>query len=212
MDGSITQYIKIVVGLFVIVNPIGMAPIFLSLTQDQSEQEKRATARIAAVAATALLVGAALTGEHILSFFGVSIPSFRVAGGLLVLLVSLAMLHARESGAKHTPEEAAEAADKENVAVVPLAIPLLAGPAALSTAILYAHQAKSAFDVAFVIGACMLVGLCVYVAFRIAAPMSRLLGKTGTNIMTRLFGILLAAIGVEFIARGLAQLLPGLAH
>jgi multiple antibiotic resistance protein len=212
MEAAIGHYLKIFVGMFVIVNPIGMAPFFLDMTEGLSPAAKRAVARLASITASGVLIGAALTGARLLAFFGVSLPAFRVAGGILILLIAIAMLQASPSRARQTPEEAAEATDKEKIAIVPLAIPLLAGPGAISTAILYANQAKGVRETIFLILTCVVVGICVYLVFRSSEKIGKTLGKTGINILTRLFGILLAAIGVEFITEGLVKLLPGLAR
>jgi len=206
------DYIKTIIGLFVIVDPLGVVPIFISMTAGHSRSDKRAIAKTATLTASGVLAGAALTGQHLLDFFGVSIPAFRVAGGVLLLLIAISMLNAQRPRTKHTPEEAAEAAEKDSIAVVPLAIPLLAGPGAISSTILYASQARSWFDYVFLVLACALVGASTYLACILSEPIGRILGKTGINIVTRLFGILLAAIGVEFITRGLVQLIPSLGH
>lgn len=205
------DYIKTFMAILVIVNPIGIAPVFLTLTEGQSEAAKKAVARLAVVVMSGVLVGSSLAGQHVLKFFGVGIPAFRTAGGILLLLTAISMLQARKPRTRHTPEEEEEAASKQSIAIVPLAIPLLAGPGAISTTILYGTQADTLLDFLVLIGSCVLVGGCTYVTMRLSATIGRILGKTGINIVTRLFGILLAALGVEFITVGLAQLLPGLA-
>jgi multiple antibiotic resistance protein len=124
--------------------------------------------------------------------------------------MAIAMLHALPSRAHHATEEAQEAAEKDNVAVVPLAVPLVAGPGAISTVIIYAQQATRWFDTVFLVLTSLLVAASVWGSLRLAEPISRTLGKTGTNIVTRLMGLILAAVAVEFITGGLAQLLPGL--
>ena len=131
------EYIKIITGIMVIVNPLGIVPIFLSVTSTQSIRERSRIAWIAAVSTGTILLLAALSGESVLKFFGIGIPAFRVGGGILILLMAIDMLHARRSGSKQTPEEAGEAEEKDTIAVVPLAIPLLVGPGAISTCLLY---------------------------------------------------------------------------
>ena len=204
------HYMTTIIGLLVIVNPIGMAPIFVSLTENYSESDKRSVIRTATIAVTCLLIGSALIGESTLNLFGVSLPAFRVAGGILLLLMAISMLHAKHPRIKFTPGEELEAAEKDNIAIVPLAIPLLAGPGAISTTILFSSQAQGMFDYLWLIFSCIVVGLVVFVTFKLSTKLAHLLGKTGINIVTRLFGILLAAIGVEFITKGLEVLLPGL--
>ncbi|MBI2778928.1 MAG: YchE family NAAT transporter [Gammaproteobacteria bacterium] len=204
------HYAKVFTAIFVIVNPLGAVPLFLSLTADRSVRERHRMPRITALSVAIVLAVACLAGDTILGFFGISIASFRVGGGILILLMAVAMMNASTVAAKHTPEEAAEAADRQSAAVVPLAIPILAGPGAISTVIIYAHQATDWLGVALVIVSCTVVALAVWAALRMALPLSAMLGRTGINIVTRLMGLLLAAISVEFIVDGLRQLLPGL--
>ena len=204
------DYMKVLLALIVIVNPVGAVPIFVGLTDGLSRPVVRGIIRLAAFTSTGVLVGAALAGEQILSFFGVSLDAFRVGGGILLLLTAVAMLHASPPRTKHTPEEEEEAAGKENIAVVPLAVPLLSGPGAISTVILYGTQAHTLQSKGFLVGACVLTGLSIFLTLKLATPIGGLLGKTGINIVSRLFGILLAAMGVEFITDGLKVLLPAL--
>jgi multiple antibiotic resistance protein len=205
------EYAEVVTALFVIVDPLVAIPLFLSLTEGYSEGERRHTSRVTACTVAAVLVGAEFLGEPLLDAFGVSIASFSVGGGILLLLMAIAMLQALPSRVQQAPEEAREAKEKENVAVVPLAIPLLAGPGAISTVIIYAHQAVTWFDTLFLVLASLFVASAVWIALALANSIGTALGKTGINIVTRLMGLILAALAVEFIARGLAQLLPGLA-
>jgi multiple antibiotic resistance protein len=206
-----STYARMVTALFVIANPVGAIPLFISLTASQTPKERKRTAHLAATTVALVLMTTAIVGDTVLQFFGIHIASFRVGGGILILLMAIAMLHARPSRTHHTPEEAAEAAEKDGVAVVPLGIPLIAGPGAMSTVIIYAQQATRWFDTAFLLLASVFVAASVWVALRLADPISRALGQTGINIVTRLLGLMLAAVAVEFITGGLVQLLPGLA-
>jgi multiple antibiotic resistance protein len=196
------QYLKMFIGLLVILNPMLAVPVFISLTDGQSDGERLSNARRTAMAVGILLSVAALLGQQILNLFGISIDSFRVGGGLLILLMAVSMMHAKLSGAQHTDKESEEAQDKADVAVVPLAIPLLAGPGAISTAIIYSHRDMAWMHVAL-IGEIWLAALIVWITLRSALPISRKLGTTGINIATRLMGLILAAIAVEFIVNGL---------
>ena len=210
VDLPISEYIKVVVALFVIVDPVGNAPIFLGLTEGQTAREKNRTAWTASAVTVVALVGSALAGSQILYFFGIRIPSFQVAGGLLLLLTAISMLQAKMSATRQSAQEADEAGARESVAVVPLAIPLCAGPGAIATAVLYGHQMTGAFNAAFLIAACVVVGVSLYLSFLLSGWLGRHISRTGLNVMTRLAGIILAALGVEFIAKGMIQLLPGL--
>lgn len=207
------QLFKITVALFAIVNPFGGIPIFISATHGWTPRDRARTSRTVALTVFAVLALAAFTGDRLLEFFNVSIGSFMVGGGILVLLLAISMLQAKESPIRQTPEEAVEAADREAVGVVPLGIPLLAGPGAISSMIIAAHQ----FRHGDLVGHVMLlipvavVSLVVWGIFLLSGRISRRLGKTGINIVTRLMGLILAAMAVEFIARGLMELFPKLA-
>jgi multiple antibiotic resistance protein len=196
------EYMKMFVGLLVILNPMLAVPVFISLTEAQSDRQRLSSAGRSAVTVGVVLTIAALLGQQVLDLFGISINSFRVGGGLLILLMAVSMMHARMSGAQQTDQENEEAMAKEDVAVVPLAIPLLAGPGAISTAIIYAHR-DPAWMHAVLIGEIWVIALLVWLTMRSAMPISRALGTTGINIATRLMGLMLSAIAVEFIVNGL---------
>ena len=203
-------YVKTIISLLAIVNPLGAVPVFISLTSDAPLQERGHIARISAISVAIILVFAVWIGEPFLHFFGISIDAFRIAGGLLILLMGIAMLHGRISGAKHTAAEANEAEDKESIAVVPLAIPLMAGPGAISLVIVDAHHASNYGNKFLLSAGIVVVALMVWTALRLAGPLVRALGTTGINIATRIMGLILASVGVEFITISLKQLLPGL--
>lgn len=206
-----TVYIKIFTTLLAIVNPLGVVPIFVSLTGGLAEGERRHIARTTSIAVAVVLIFSALLGKPLLDFFGVSIASFKVGGGILLLLMAIAMMQAKHKQSNQTPEEAEEAEEKESIAVVPIAMPLLAGPGAISTVIIYADQSAQPLHIGLIITICLLISLLSWAALNVANPLTRMLSKTGINIATRLMGLLLAAIAVEFISGGLMQLLPGLA-
>ncbi len=202
------QYLKIFMGVVSVLNPVGAIPVFLGLTSSRSNKERKTIAGVTALSTTLILMVAAVSGEAILSFFGISISSFRVGGGILILLMAISMLHAKTSHAKHTPDEAKEAEDMESVAVVPLAIPLLAGPGSISAVIVYAHEARNLFELCALGIVILISGLIVWTMLRLAVPIGARLGTTGINIAVRLLGLLLAAIAVEFMAAGLKGLFP----
>lgn len=207
-----TVYIKIFTALLAIVNPLGVIPVFVSLTDGLSEREQRRIAKTSSIAVAVVLILSAIIGMPLLAFFSISIASFKVGGGILLIIMAITMMQAGHNLSKQTPEEAAEAEDKETIAVVPIAVPLLAGPGAISTVIIYANGPFRPLHMGLIVVSCLLVALVTWVALRIASPVSKMLGKTGINIATRLMGLLLAAIAVEFIAGGAVQLLPGLAR
>lgn len=159
-----------------------------------------------------VLITAMFLGEVVLHSFGIRMASFRAGGGILILLMAIAMLQARPSPTRHTGEESKEAAVRDEVAVVPLGIPLVAGPGAISTVIIYADQATTWFDMAMLLLTVLCVAGSVWIALRLSDRSRIILGMTGINIVTRLLGLILAAVGVEFLAEGLTQLLLGLAN
>ena len=195
---------------FLALNPLGTVPLFVSMTAGESDAERKRIARVASLAVGIVLVLSAVAGQHLLAFFGISIASFKVGGAILILLMAISMMHAAPSGEKQTREEAAEAADKDSIAVVPLAIPLLSGPGAISTTIIYATAQVSLLHTALIVLCCVLVALVTWLALRVAAPVSRWLGTTGVNIAIRIMGLLLAAVAVEIFAGGVLELFPGL--
>ena len=205
-----TFIIKTGVSLLAILNPLGAIPLFLGLTEGMEATGRRKTGRSASFAVAIVLVMAVWFGEDILEIFGVRIASFQIGGGVLALLMAIDMLQARLSPAKQTREEAREAGSRESVGVVPLGIPLLAGPGSISLAIVGAEQAPGTLEMTALTVTVVLLGLITWGVLRAADPIGRVLGRTGINIITRLMGLVLAAIAIEFIATGMAALFPGL--
>jgi multiple antibiotic resistance protein len=205
------EYIKIFVGLLAIVNPFGAIPLFISMTADESNSQRRKTINMVAVGVSIILLVALFFGELLLRFFGITIDSFRVGGGILVLLMAIAMLHAKTSLIRQTDEEAQESIDKESVAIVPLAMPLLAGPGAISTVILAAHKSTGVVHYMIIALGIVLLSLVVWGVLRLSPWIAGRIGATGINIFTRIMGLILTAIAVEFIATGVKGLFPVLA-
>lgn len=203
-------FAKALVGLLAIINPLGAIPVFLSLCGDREASECHRTARTAAIAVALVLIVSIWAGDLVLQFFGITISAFLTGGGLLILLMAIAMMHARQSHAKQSPEEAEEVSDWEDIAVVPLAIPLMAGPGAISLAIVTSHQATHWADRLLLSVGIAAIAVTIWLSLRLASPIGERLGVTGLNIATRIMGLLLAAIGVQMIAKGLVQLMPGL--
>lgn len=185
-------------------------PVFLALTSDRSHEERHAIARTAALTVLLVLLAALWGGDVVLRFFGIGIPAFRVGGGLLIMLMAIAMLHARQSHAAHTEDEAAEAMEREAIGVVPLGIPLMAGPGAISLVIVIAHQVASIMDRLWLSLCVAAVAVIVWIVLHLAEPIGSALGVTGLNIMVRIMGLLLAAIGVQILAEGGVVLVLGL--
>ncbi len=209
---DVQEYLKIFIGIIAILNPLGAVPLYLSLTAHHSEQDKKDVALTAAKGAAVILLVALFFGELILGFFGISIHSFRVGGGILILLMAISMLHAKTSEAKNTEAERQEASRRESVAIVPLAMPMLAGPGAISSIILYGERAEGWQHYALISAEIMAVGALVAILLRLSGKIARKLGQTGMNIITRVMGLMLAAIAIEFISLGLKGLFPVLTH
>ncbi len=204
--------VKYLIGIFAILNPLGVIPIYLSMMTDRRPEMMDRTAFKSSVAVAVILTLAVWTGDSLLSFFGIGIPAFRIAGGLLVLLIAIAMFGAKTSPARHTEAEQAEGEAKDDIAVVPLAIPLLAGPGAISLAIVDAHQANGLPDkIVFSIGI-IGVAMIVWLVLRLAEPIGKRLGTGGLNIATRVMGLILASMAVQFMADGMLELFPGLTN
>ncbi|WP_297446634.1 MarC family protein [Acidiferrobacter sp.] len=202
--------IRDLIGVFAILNPIGAIPLFLSLTGSRSHAEMRRIAAKTAFAVVTILLVATWLGQRLLQLFGIGVPAFRFAGGLLVLLIAIAMFHAKSTPARHTREEDAEAESKEDIAVVPLAIPLLAGPGSISLVIVDAQKASGVGAELALSAGIVVVGVLVWLVLRLAEPIGVRLGTAGLNITTRVMGLILAAMAVQFMAIGLTALLPGL--
>lgn len=205
--------LKPLIALLAIVNPIGAIPFFISFTTGFSRVQRQRTIRVSAFSAFVVIAVSALAGLRIIEFFGISIASFQVGGGTLLLISSLQMLHARPAEtSKEDVSEGAERADAgDSIAVVPLTIPLLTGPATISTMVIYAQQSPHWWQLATLVGYGVVIGVAVYGAFMASGRIARVLGQTGINVMTRLMGLILAAMAVEIMAAGLTQLFPVLA-
>lgn len=201
---------KPLIALLAIVNPIGAVPFFIHFTQSLDRLQRRRTMQVSAFSAFMVIAVSALAGQKIIAFFGISIASFQVGGGLLLLISSLQMLSAQPG--QSTPADVSGGDVKRSagasVAVVPLTIPLLTGPATISTMIIYAQRTRHWWELAMLVGYGIVVGLAVYLAFAASGRITRLLGSTGIDIMTRLMGLILAAVAVEIMADGLIELFP----
>lgn len=206
-----TQIFKITVALIAIVNPIGGIPVFISATHGWDQNARAQVARIVAATVLIVLGLAAFFGIGLLNFFGISIASFLVGGGILLLLLAVSMLQAQESPIRQTQEEAVEAYEREAVGVVPLGIPLLAGPGAISSVIISSKELGAGwFSGILMLIPITISALIVWITFTASASITRRIGTTGINIITRLMGLILAAIAIELIAKGIIGLFPRL--
>lgn len=203
---------KPLITLLAIVNPPAIIPFFIHYTQGLSTMARRRTVLVASFTAFCVIAASALLGIRILQFFGISLASFQVGGGMLLLTSALNMLNAKPAEAKPSTNELEEGAEKAamgaSIAVVPLTIPLLTGPATMSTVVIYAERAHTVLQLATLVGYGVIIALITALCFALANPIARALGKTGINVLTRLMGLILAALAVEVMADGLGKLFP----
>jgi multiple antibiotic resistance protein len=205
---ELEAYIKLLAGLLPVVDPIGAIPLFIILTEHRSSEERQRIACVCAMSVGAALLIAHIGGSFWLKLFGIGIPSFQIAGGIVVLFMGISMVKASHDRSRNTPEERVESADKESIAVVPMAIPLLSGPGAMSTVIVNHNLNPSLnYDV---LAVCVIatVALAVLLCLLMAEKIEDLLGTTGMNVITRVFGLIILSIAVEFITKGLAAVFP----
>jgi len=193
--------------VFFVVDPIGVVPIFIAMTNGDTPEHIHDTARRASLVASGLLIFFALFGTLLFKVMGVSLAAFRVAGGIVLLITALDMLRARQSETRTSPEEAQEATSKEDVAIVPLALPLLAGPGAIATVMVLVSRGPGRLATAAVIVAVLITMMATYFLLRGASLVQRVLGQSGVAIIQRVMGLLLAAIAVQFIADGGRELI-----
>jgi MarC family membrane protein len=192
--------------LFVVIDPVGMAPIFLGLTADRPPAERLRIARKSILVAALVVLVFGLSGARLLGALGISLDAFRVAGGVLLFRIAVDMVYAHQE--RTTEEEAAESRSRRDITVFPLAIPFIAGPGALASVMILGTQARGApWGPAVVLAMAAVVLVLTYVAFRLAGPVSRLLGRTGVNVVSRVLGILLAALAVQYVADGVRGIL-----
>jgi len=207
---------KPLITLLAIVNPLAIVPFFIHYTQGFSRAQRRRTIWTASFSAFVVIATSALAGLKILEFFSISLASFQVGRGMLLLISSLNMLNAQPAEAKPHTNEMEEGAEKAamgaSIAVVPLTIPLLTGPATMSTVVIYAEKAKTFWQLSTLVGYGIVIGIATALCFALAQPIARVLGKTGINVMTRLMGLILAALAVEVMADGLLKLFPALSR
>jgi multiple antibiotic resistance protein len=191
--------------LFVVVDPIGVAPLFLGLAGRRPENERRAIARRAVLVAGGILLSFLLGGAWLFRQIGISLDAFRIAGGFLMFAIARDMVFVKLE--RETKEEEAEARGRDDISVFPLAIPLIAGPGALASVMILAGEAeREPLGFVVVLATTALVLLLVYLALRASTMLARLLGQTGVNVVSRVLGVLLAALAVEYVARGVRGL------
>ena len=189
-----------------IVDPIAVIPTYLVITHDESAAARARTARRACIAATLLLIAFGVAGQLIFRVFGITMPAFRIAGGLILWMVAMDMLRGERSTQEGSPE-IVEGREKEDVALTPLAMPMLAGPGAISTVMVLAAQAATPMRTAVVYASVVVTGVISWATLVVAERFVQRLGETGIRVMTRIMGLLLAAIAVQFVLTGIRDAL-----
>ena len=199
-----TFIIKTTIALIAIVDPIGCLPLFLSLTGQHKKINKKNVVKMTAITVFIILVTSLFLGDKILNMFGISMPSFQICGGILLLIMAISMMLG-----KHQIIESGQngKSDKELIAFVPLSIPLLAGPGAMSNMIIVAHQAPNLINQSFLVLPCIAVSLLIWLTLSFAENISRVIGAIGTKIITRVMGLLLGSMAIEFITRGILDII-----
>jgi len=191
--------------LFVIVDPIAVVPAFIAMTPNDPPAAQLRMARLACLVAAGVLILFALAGKWIFKVLGITLPAFQIAGSVLLLRIAMDMLYAKRSAAKETSEEVEAGAAKEDIAITPLGVPMLAGPGAISTALILMSQARGWKQQVALLGCIAVVSLASYLIFRLALHGARLFSPLALKLVTRLMGLLLAAVAVQFALNGLAQ-------
>jgi multiple antibiotic resistance protein len=198
--------------IFFVVDPFAVIPLFLVITEGDAPAKKRATALKATAVATVTLLVFAAAGTLIFRLFGITLGAFRIAGGILLFLLALDMIRAQRSRVRSSPDEELEGVAKEDVAVIPLGIPMLAGPGSIAIVIvLMSHARRSVTEAAIVVGCIVTTGILTYIILRAAVVVERTLHQTGLNILNRVMGLMLAAVAVQFIVNGIKDVLPQIA-
>ena len=196
--------------MLVVMDPIGLAPIFIGLAGNRPTFERRRIAAKATLVAGGIILVFGLFGQALLHHLGISLSAFRIAGGVLLFMIALDMVFARTSGSKETPEEEREAQERNDISVFPLAIPLIAGPGTLASIMIQANTAHGnpmLLFLVFLVTAAVLL-LC-YLALRLSGQIARVIGVTGVHVVTRVLGVLLGALAVQYMADGILDLMRG---
>jgi multiple antibiotic resistance protein len=200
------MFVKILISVFMIMGPFTVIPTFVSLTHGMSQRQINRIARRSIYVAFGILFVSAIAGEKIFMLLGISIPSFKIAGGILILLMGINMLHAKRSAIKATDSEIEEAMERNDISVFPIGTPLIAGPGAISTVVLFSTVGSRVTSVTFVLISVIISSIIIHYLLKYSHLIYRVLGQTGTNIMTRLMGLILSAMAIEFIVDGVRSI------
>ena len=194
-----------ITSVFFLVDPFGVIPLFLAVTADSTSSERRAVARRSAFTCAIVLCSFALAGSLIFKMFGITLPAFKIAGGIILMGIGLDMLQAKQSGTKATAEEQQEGAEKQDASIIPLGIPMLAGPGAISAVMVLVGESHSLWRQAIIYATILLTSFLSFLILAGADGVRKYLGETGIRILMRLMGLLLVALAVQFIVNGLTD-------
>lgn len=209
MQGFYAFFLIAFSALFTIVNPLGAVPAFLAMTVDDTPAKRAFMARRACWVCFGVLIGCAALGGFLFKFFGITLPAVKIAGGALLFLIGMDMLNARQSRSKATAEEAEEGIEKDDIAVFPLGIPLLSGPGAIVSVFILADKAHNWIEQAALYTCIAIISIASFVVLREAGRLTKYLGRIGLNVFTRLMGLILAAIAVQFVIDGIRDAISG---
>jgi multiple antibiotic resistance protein len=192
--------------IFFLVDPFAALPTFLAVTAGQDPKKRVRTARKASLTAFAILTTFAIAGTYIFRIFGITLPAFEIAGGVILLLIGLDMLEAKRSPTQESPDETQEATAKEDVGIVPMGIPMLAGPGAITSVMVLVGQAQTKWQMAAIFGSIAITAAICFLVLGSAARVARMLGETGIRILVRIMGLLLVALAVQYFVNGFQDL------
>jgi multiple antibiotic resistance protein len=208
LEGSYFVHFSVLAlsSIFFLVDPFAALPTFLAVTADQDSKRRVRTARKASLTAFVILTSFAFAGTYIFRLFGISLPAFEIAGGLILLLIGLDMLEAKRSATQESPNETIAAQSKDDAGIVPMGIPMLAGPGAITTVMVLVGQAQTRWQLVAVIGAIAITAAICFVVLGSATRVASMLGETGIRILVRIMGLLLVALAVQYFVNGFADL------
>jgi multiple antibiotic resistance protein len=203
MMNELTFFFNTFVALFVIIDPFALVPVYLMLTERFSKEERRHARRKATIVGLAMLFTFALTGMSLFKLFGITMPAFQIAGGILLMMFGISQLNSNRQ--RVTKDEQEEGLEKDDISIFPLGTPLIAGPGAISTVVLFASEAETTLRMANLLTA-IVTGIGVtYWLLSMAPYIYRVLGKTGLNLVTRIMGLIVTAVGVQFVLTGIQK-------
>jgi multiple antibiotic resistance protein len=208
---DVTAWFAILVSVFAIVNPVGTIPTFVALTADYTPRERRHVITKAVLVGCGVLILFGLAGERIFQVFSITIPAFRIAGGILIFKVAFDMLQGERPKSDSNDQEITDALERESIGITPLGVPLLTGPGAITTVMIFIAGHPAPVDRALIYGAVALTFAASFVLLFMGARLFKFMGRSGLMVFTRIMGLILAAVAVQFVVNGVTGALPGLA-